>query len=121
MTTFEPGASDVLTHGLRDSPRSTALRASSAAPIITCGFDVFVHDVIDAMTTEPWSRSYVVPSAARTGVGLCARPPFAREFDAGESDAGKLSSLSSSTPSSSAYVGSTARNASLASDKATRS
>src|SRR5215467_13809616 len=102
MTTLEPGASEVFTHGLRDSPRSTALRASKAAPIITCGLDVFVHDVMDAITTEPWSISYVEPSSPVTIVGLWARPPFAREFDAGESEAGKLSSLSSSTPSSAA-------------------
>src|SRR6185503_19520361 len=100
MTTFEPGASEVFTHGLRDRPRSTALRASSAAPIITCGLDVLVQDVIDAITTAPWSSSYAVPSGAVTGVGECARPPLARLLEAGASEAGKLSSLSSSTPSS---------------------
>ncbi len=80
-------------------PRSTAFLASSAAPIITCGFDVFVQDVIEAMTTAPWSRSKTVPSGAVTGVGLCARP-LPLPFDDGESEAGKLSSLASSTPSS---------------------
>ena len=53
MTTFEPGASVVLTHGLRDSPASTAFLASSAAPTITEGFEVFVHEVMAAITTEP--------------------------------------------------------------------
>src|SRR5918997_2453116 len=53
MTTFEPGASEVFTHGLLRSPRSTAFLASSPAPIITDGFDVFVQDVIAAMTTDP--------------------------------------------------------------------
>ncbi len=53
MTTFEPGASDVLTVGGTVSPRATAFRASSPAPTITVGFDVFVHDVIAAIATEP--------------------------------------------------------------------
>jgi hypothetical protein len=53
MTTLEPGASVVLTHGLRSSPASTALRASSAAPIMTCGLEVLVQEVIAAITTEP--------------------------------------------------------------------
>ena len=57
MTTFEPGASDVFTHGLAVSPRSTAFRASRPAATITDGFDVFVHDVIAAITTAPWSSS----------------------------------------------------------------
>jgi hypothetical protein len=73
MTTFEPGASDVLTHGLEVRPRSTALRASSPAPIITDGFDVFVHEVIAAITTWPWSSSVSVPSASLTGMRCEAR------------------------------------------------
>jgi hypothetical protein len=100
MTTLDPGASEVFTHGLAESPRSTALRASRAAPIITCGLDVLVHEVIDAMTTAPWSSSNEVPSGSTHGVGLCTRMLLAREFEAGGSDAGKLSSTSSSTPSS---------------------
>src|SRR3954469_1604401 len=55
MTTFDPGASVVLTHGLLDRPLSTAFFATSAAPIITDGFDVLVHEVIAAMTTAPRS------------------------------------------------------------------
>ena len=51
MTTSDPGASDVFTHGGTVSPRSTAFFASSPAPIITDGLDVFVHDVIAAITT----------------------------------------------------------------------
>jgi hypothetical protein len=100
MTTLEPGASVVLTHGLRDSPRSTALRASSAAPIITCGLEVLVQEVMEAMTTAPWSSSKVVPSAIVTGVGSCGRPPFAVALDAGESEAGNVSRTCSSTLSS---------------------
>src|SRR5919206_312858 len=63
MTTFEPGASDVLTHGLTFRPRSTALRASRPAPSMTDGFDVFVHDVIAAITTWPWSSLKLSPSS----------------------------------------------------------
>src|SRR5215470_9602742 len=76
MTTFEPGASVVLTHGLRSRPASTAFFASRAAPIITDGFDVFVHDVIAAMTTEPWSIDVVVPSSRVTCAGRDVRPPL---------------------------------------------
>src|SRR3954447_3361144 len=74
MTTLEPGASDVFTHGLRVSPRSTAFLASSAAPIMTDGLDVLVHDVIAAMTTAPWSRSTSPPSGIDTSIGLDVRP-----------------------------------------------
>ena len=55
MTTFEPGARVVFTHGLRFRPFSTAFFASSAAPIITYGLEVFVQEVIAAITTWPWS------------------------------------------------------------------
>src|SRR5215212_10822566 len=73
MTTLEPGASDVLTHGLETSPRSTALRASRPAPIITDGFDVFVHEVMAAITTCPWSSSVSVPSSVVTGTRVDTR------------------------------------------------
>ena len=53
MTTFEPGASVVLTQGLLIKPFSTAFFASSPAPIITEGFEVLVQEVIEAITTEP--------------------------------------------------------------------
>src|ERR687888_299792 len=67
MTTLEPGASEVFTHGLAASPRSTALRASRPAASITDGLDVLVQLVIAAITTWPWSSSTSVPSARRTG------------------------------------------------------
>src|SRR3954471_24728152 len=73
MTTFDPGASVVFTHGLAVSPRSTAFLASSAAPIITCGLDVLVQEVIAAITTWPWSTNVSVPSSMTTRVGLDAR------------------------------------------------
>ena len=65
MTTFGPGASLVFTHGLTARPRSTAFLASRPAPIITDGFDVFVHEVIAAITTCPWSSLVWLPSASR--------------------------------------------------------
>src|SRR5215471_12805466 len=61
-TTCEPGASEVLTHGLTVRPLATALRASRPAPTMTVGFDVLVQDVIAAMTTSPWPRSWLRPS-----------------------------------------------------------
>src|SRR3954449_6129479 len=73
MTTLDPGASVVLTHGLVASPSSTAFFASSAAQIITCGLDVFVQEVIAAITTWPWSTKVSVPSSIVTLVGVDAR------------------------------------------------
>src|SRR4051812_42916924 len=73
MTTLDPGASVVFTHGLAVRPRSTAFLASSAAPIITCGLDVLVQEVIAAITTWPWSTSVWVPSSMVTGVGFDGR------------------------------------------------
>src|SRR5664279_4694942 len=74
MTTFEPGASVVLTHGLLVRPFSTAFFATRAAPIMTVGFDVFVHEVIAALTTAPWSISTGRPWRV-TVVGRLARRP----------------------------------------------
>ncbi len=53
VTTFDPGARLVFTHGLTCRPRSTAFFATNPAPIITLGFDVLVQLVIAAMTTAP--------------------------------------------------------------------
>ncbi len=64
----------VFTQGLRFSPRSTAFLATSAAPIITLGFDVLVQEVIAAIVTAPWSRSNDVPSASVTATFLLGRP-----------------------------------------------
>ncbi|CAB4714017.1 unannotated protein [freshwater metagenome] len=57
MTTCEPGANVVFTHGLRVSPFSTAFLASKPAAIITDGLDVLVQEVIAAITTAPWPIS----------------------------------------------------------------
>ena len=65
----------VLTHGLLVSPFSTAFLASRAAPIITDGLEVLVHDVIAAIATAPWSTSNLVPSSSVTSAGLLGRPP----------------------------------------------
>src|SRR4051794_37989003 len=85
MTTFEPGASVVLTHGLRCRPFSTAFFASSAAPTMTDGLDVFVQDVIAAIATAPWSISQSVPSDKVMRVGFEVRPlaPLAAEWNSG--------------------------------------
>src|SRR3954453_18529842 len=52
-TICDPGASEVLTHGFVLSPLATALRASNPAASMTLGFEVFVHDVMAAITTSP--------------------------------------------------------------------
>ncbi len=115
MTTVEPGASEVFTQGLRSRPRSTALRASSPAPTITDGLEVLVQLVIAAITTRPWSSSKLVPSSRVTSIAsslvraesaTCEPPRIARRglprssscSSAGGSEAGKDSSLASSTP-----------------------
>ena len=66
-TTWEPGASDVLTQGFRVSPRSTAFFATRAAPSITEGLEVLVQEVMDATVTAPFLSSKDVPSARVTG------------------------------------------------------
>src|SRR3954449_10729677 len=75
MTTLDPGASVVFTQGLVVSPRSTAFLASSAAPIITCGLEALVQEVIAAITTRPWTTNVSVPSSMTTRVGLEGRSP----------------------------------------------
>src|SRR5215468_7747396 len=72
-TTCEPGASEVLTHGLTVRPLAVALRASRPAPIITLGFDVLVHEVIAAITTSPCPRSWPRLSI---GTRLLISPPL---------------------------------------------
>ena len=48
-------------YGLIVSPASTAFLAKRPAANITPGLDVFVHDVIAAITTEPWVSLYCYP------------------------------------------------------------
>src|SRR3954469_9403574 len=66
VTTFEPGARLVFTHGFRVSPRSNAFFATRPAPIMTLGFDVFVQLVMAAITTAPCSSTCVEGGAVRT-------------------------------------------------------
>src|SRR5437763_17180621 len=87
MTTLEPGASEVFTHGLRCKPRSTALRASSPAPTMTKGFEVLVHDVMAATTTAPWSISTSSPSRVKRAVFEERLPDCAAGCPAGWSSA----------------------------------
>ena len=68
MTTREPGARLVFTQGFTVRPFSTAFFARSPAPSITLGFEVFVQEVIAAITTRPWS----MPSS-ETGAPLPPR------------------------------------------------
>src|SRR5579875_2014794 len=93
MTTLEPGASVVLTQGLRASPASTAFLASSAAPTMTDGLEVFVQDVMAAITTAPWSMVTSVPSSSVTVVGADGRDGSASP---GDSSTGAWSPVSTS-------------------------
>ena len=77
VTTLEPGASEVFTHGWTSSPRWTALRASTPAPSMTDGFEVFVQLVIAAMTTWPWSSSNSSPDSVSTWTWLGERSAIA--------------------------------------------
>src|SRR5579862_1315561 len=67
MTTRDPGARDVFTHGLTESPRSTARLAISPAATSTWGLDVFVQLVIAAITTFPSLTSPASFTAAARG------------------------------------------------------
>ena len=70
MTTREPGARLVFTHGLVVSHARTAFFASSPAPTITDGFEVLVQLVIAAITTAPSCRETSCrPACPRTTGG----------------------------------------------------
>src|SRR6476661_3925724 len=66
MTTLDPGAREVLTHGAEARPLSTAFLASSAAASMTEGLEVLVQLVIEAIATMPWSSSTSWPPASAT-------------------------------------------------------
>ena len=74
MTTFEPGASEVFTHGLDRSPRATALRASMPAPTITDGLEVLVQLVIAAITTCAVVELEVSPVGERCALRRARAP-----------------------------------------------
>src|SRR3954463_5585435 len=88
VTTFDPGARLVLTHGFRVSPRSNAFFATSPAPIMTLGFDVFVQLVIAAITTAPCSSAdaaagasaSAAPAAAPVTADTCPDPAASAPF-----------------------------------------
>src|ERR671931_2138355 len=109
MTTLEPGASEVFTHGLARMPRWTALRASRPAASITDGLEVLVQLVMAAITTWPWSSSNSSrPSSPRTVVGFDGRPPGPR--GSGSNQPGAGSWLASSTVPAMAAGGAPAGN-----------
>ena len=104
----------VFTQGLVVRPFSTAFLASSAAPSITDGLEVLVHEVMPATTTAPWSRTKSPRSADFTMTGLLGRPsePLAADgrastapSSAKDSDTGSLAGKDSSTASSSLVSG----------------
>src|SRR6476646_4979827 len=133
MTTLDPGARDVLTHGAEVRPLSTAFRASSAAASMTEGLEVFVQLVIEAIATMPWSISTSCPPARVTLTGreeradpspVWAGAPLASSWllsGVGGSLAGKLSPRTSSPWRCETYSGSTLRKEVLASVSAMRS
>src|SRR5437762_9978191 len=80
VTTFEPGARLVFTHGRDLSPYSTALFATRPAATMTDGLDVLVQLVIAAITTEPCCSLQSTPSTLRStcvgcGGAATAVPP----------------------------------------------
>ncbi len=110
MTTFEPGARVVLTHGLAVRPFSTAFFASRPAPTMTYGLLVLVQLVMAAIATWPWSIVTCSPFASVAATGLLGRseaplvstPAGASAAScvpgAAGSEAGKDSALASSMP-----------------------
>ncbi len=74
MTTFDPGAIEVFTHGFEFSPRLRALRARRPAASMTEGFEVFVHEVIEAIATAPLASSKFRPSPVDTGADFDSSP-----------------------------------------------
>ena len=81
MTTREPGASEVLTHGLRVSPRAAAFLAIRPAPTITEGLDVLVHDVIAAIVTAPWPMvALLLSCTVAVAVSCSPHRPKPRSF-----------------------------------------
>src|SRR4029079_10936719 len=64
LTTLDPGARLDFTQGFRSRPRSTAFFARRPAATMTEGFEVFVQEVIAAITTAPWERWTICPSSS---------------------------------------------------------
>src|SRR3569832_65019 len=71
MTTFEPGASDVLTHGFTERPFSMAFFATRPAAMRTEGLEVCVQDVMAASVTAPWpSLKSLTATSVPAGAGV---------------------------------------------------
>src|SRR5262245_472001 len=79
VTTLEPGARLVFTHGCVLSPRSAAFLASRPAARSTDGFEVLVQLVMAAITTEPWCSGLSVPGGSATAVAVA--PATSNGFD----------------------------------------
>src|SRR5262245_50465839 len=79
VTTREPGASDVLTVGSTNSPRATAFRARRPAPTMTVGLEVFVHEVMAAIATDP-VRTVADRPPTVISIGRYARPSIGSEL-----------------------------------------
>ena len=80
ITAGEPGAKEVLTQAGGAIPRLTALRATKPAAIMTSGLEVFVHEVMAAITTAPVGMT---PGTLSTKVGpkpSCAMDWVKREL-----------------------------------------
>jgi len=56
VTTPDPGDNEVLIYGKTFNPFSTAFLANYPAAKITPGLLVLVHDVIAAITIDPWFK-----------------------------------------------------------------
>src|SRR5271155_4529865 len=74
MTTREPGARVVLTHGFGARPRSAARFATRPAATITWGLEVLVQLVMAATTTAPSPNVLVSPSARVAAAVRWSRP-----------------------------------------------
>src|SRR5665213_1448101 len=79
MTTRDPGARLVLTHGFGRKPLSTAFLARRPAASMTWGLDVLVQLVMAATTTCPSSISAVDPSPSVVLWDFFSRPSAVRK------------------------------------------
>src|SRR5271166_4937940 len=75
VTTIEPGASEVFTHGGTVRPFSTAFFASSPAATSTDGFEVLVQLVMAAITTLPWVSASFRATCSSTASCCESIPP----------------------------------------------
>jgi hypothetical protein len=98
VTTCEPGASEVLTHGLTLRPFSTAFLATRPAPTSTDGFEVLVHEVI---ARSPPSRRHRTSAAVLRTSTACPSARFA-------SGGGRRLRVASLRPASAQLLGSQA-------------